>query len=585
MRIARSIRLALALSTLLSPAVVQAATCNVMSFGAVGNGIANDANAVEAAVACAAASAPTGGEVYFPSGKYRLATPKTHALSNARFTFDGATLILDVSSAPALTFSGSHLTFDGNVTLDQNHVADGVGVRTGVLFTGSDVVWKAQTEVIHGEHAAPLKLYRAADTVFRNLHTKDSALVSFDQPLRVQIGGLRATLVSAVSVPVVSVLATESFAVKDVTLSDVDVDLGGLTVPTAIVIGPNAGFGAFDGVKVSNVVVRNNAAFPVGTLGSGLEIVRCDHATVSNAVFRNLNLNGIRATGNYLTLSNVVGNDCGAPCVQLHDPSIAGAFATATLSNVVVLNGGKNGSASHFGSAGIALAPYPGTGTLSLVKLHNVYSYGAAQKYGLAVTRNVSGVVVDGGNLMGSLKTAYLEDPNNASISFSGPIGSPSAALLMANAFFDGTSWARPDASKAAAQLSVDNLGRLVMSSAPSGSGPIVWTTTLLVGADGSLQWANGTPVKKHLSQSYSLNLGAPVSVPGCVQSASQTLAGVALGDVVTVGTSAALPATQQLAAVVTGAGQVVVRVCQLNGAAADPDGGGASYRVDAWQH
>jgi hypothetical protein len=142
----------------------------------------------------------------------------------------------------------------------------------------------------------------------------------------------------------------------------------------------------------------------------------------------------------------------------------------------------------------------------------------------------------------------------------------------------------RPDETKPALLMNLDSAGQVSIAGAGAGSGAIPFATRFLLGADGSLQWGGGTAIKKHLSASYALNLAAPSAVPGCVSN-TQSLAGAALGDTVAVGMNGALPASQQLTAQVTAAGQVTFRVCQFNGAAADPDGAGKTYRVDVWQH
>lgn len=104
--------------------------------------------------------------------------------------------------------------------------------------------------------------------------------------------------------------------------------------------------------------------------------------------------------------------------------------------------------------------------------------------------------------------------------------------------------------------------------------------------AGGATIGTSGTNITRHLSATFSVNLSAPGAVPGCVESAAQTLTGAALGNTVLGSMNVALPASYILQAYVSAADGVIFRLCQLAGAAADPDGGGgATYRADVWQH
>lgn len=79
--------------------------------------------------------------------------------------------------------------------------------------------------------------------------------------------------------------------------------------------------------------------------------------------------------------------------------------------------------------------------------------------------------------------------------------------------------------------------------------------------------------------RSFALNLSAP-AVPGCVNSAPQTVTGVVLGDACAGSMSVNMQAGQLLWCFVNAANQVTFRVCQFNGAGLDPDGAGATYKA-----
>ncbi len=112
----------------------------------------------------------------------------------------------------------------------------------------------------------------------------------------------------------------------------------------------------------------------------------------------------------------------------------------------------------------------------------------------------------------------------------------------------------------------------------PSG---VDWQFDTIVNANAGQQVGGGATLLKRSSSTFALNLAAPGAVPGCVDSAAQTLTGVALGNVCSASMSVNLQGAQQHGCFVNAADQVTFRVCQLSGAAADPDGGsGATYRA-----
>ncbi len=101
----------------------------------------------------------------------------------------------------------------------------------------------------------------------------------------------------------------------------------------------------------------------------------------------------------------------------------------------------------------------------------------------------------------------------------------------------------------------------------------------------GELVIGNGQKIRAHLSQTFNLNFAAPGAVPGKTDQVV-TLTGVRLGDTVVVAAPVTVGANYvPPLGFVSAADQVTIRWWQLTGAAADPDGAGGLYRVDAWRH
>lgn len=89
----------------------------------------------------------------------------------------------------------------------------------------------------------------------------------------------------------------------------------------------------------------------------------------------------------------------------------------------------------------------------------------------------------------------------------------------------------------------------------------------------------------RRIETSAALNFAAPGAVPG-VTDQNVTLTGAEFGDIVVVGCSITTPAGfLPPIGFVSAANTITVRWAQLTGAAADPDGAGATYQIDVWRH
>jgi polygalacturonase len=126
------------LSVLLGPAAAMAARFNVKSYGAIGDGSANDTQALQATID--AAGEAGGGEVYFPDGTYRTVrlNLRSHLVVNLSpgAILQASPVAADWSECNLGTVLGArgvdHLTLEGGGTVDGAGFAfyDGAGQFT-----------------------------------------------------------------------------------------------------------------------------------------------------------------------------------------------------------------------------------------------------------------------------------------------------------------------------------------------------------------------------------------------------------------------------------------------------------------------
>jgi hypothetical protein len=138
---------------------------NVRSYGAKGDGVTDDATAIQAADTAAG----TGGRVFFPEGTYIVGTALAPS-SNRTWFGEKATLkrkaatnvrLINASNASAVTLDG--LTLDGNKA---NQAAISAATAYGNVFTGDDITVRNCT--ITGFSRYPLRFDRSSRVVVRD---------------------------------------------------------------------------------------------------------------------------------------------------------------------------------------------------------------------------------------------------------------------------------------------------------------------------------------------------------------------------------------------------------------------------------
>lgn len=110
--------------TKVSYSMIDGAAVNVKDFGAIGDGVTNDAAAIQAAINSLAA----GGVIYFPIGTYLCGSGLTIANNNVSLEFsNGAALTYTTATQTLLTFSGENCILQ-NATINAPAVFDGANV-------------------------------------------------------------------------------------------------------------------------------------------------------------------------------------------------------------------------------------------------------------------------------------------------------------------------------------------------------------------------------------------------------------------------------------------------------------------------
>jgi hypothetical protein len=111
--------------------MIEGAVVNVLDFGAVGNGVANDTAAIQAAID----SLTVGGTVFFPTGTYLCSAGLTVADNNTVLDFaGGAILTYTTATQTLITVTGANCRIQ-NAIIDAPAIFDGsnVPVTYGVI--------------------------------------------------------------------------------------------------------------------------------------------------------------------------------------------------------------------------------------------------------------------------------------------------------------------------------------------------------------------------------------------------------------------------------------------------------------------
>lgn len=175
--------------TKVSYSMIEGAVANVMDFGAVGNGIANDTVAVQMAIDSLAA---TGGTVFFPTGEYRIArnigTNDRWGVkvvnSNITLAGTGAGSKLRRFNTNISTYALAYpIVFVGTPDSDVAAATKNVTVRD-LQFIGENVQHSIGGSVIHDFRNAIEAKNTKNLVVQNNLFTDiDSAVIYYQKPI------------------------------------------------------------------------------------------------------------------------------------------------------------------------------------------------------------------------------------------------------------------------------------------------------------------------------------------------------------------------------------------------------------------
>jgi hypothetical protein len=127
--------------------MIDGAPINVLDFGAVGDGVADDTAAIQAAVNFAQTN-PDGGVVFLPTGRYKITSAinfdRSSDTSRGRVSLQGANLnssiLVGTHAGPVLSIKNGTVTGNESVQLFQNfqilgpsRTAGSIGIETNVV--------------------------------------------------------------------------------------------------------------------------------------------------------------------------------------------------------------------------------------------------------------------------------------------------------------------------------------------------------------------------------------------------------------------------------------------------------------------
>lgn len=307
---------------------------NVKAYGAVGNGVADDTTAIQAAIV--AAETAGQGAVYFPGGVYRTtaqlrirrpvailgsnaATGETGA--NARgslilcqaTTGNAAFLVEPDASAAIWGLIIRDLGINGNATAD-GIVLSGANGQTISQCVFENLVIRDCRDGIRGSGTTPAGIYQ---NEFRNLKLTNCRRAGFDL--------LDSSYNNIVNIEATMHASATGYGVR--------VEGSGTTVSgvmTESTVRFNMSWGTVNGIHIENMV-------PTSPAGGGvLMFLNGSNLSVRNVSFVNIDHNitdyGISAFGEYATIDNVIVTGTDGPRYVWNPQS----GSSGTLSNVRV---------------------------------------------------------------------------------------------------------------------------------------------------------------------------------------------------------------------------------------------------------
>jgi parallel beta-helix repeat protein len=140
---------------------------NVLDYGAIGNGIADDSTAISNALAAAVAAG--GGEIYFPPGTYRATQVFNVTTSNIRLTGAGrfASVILwDDLAVDGFVFTGGSPLASTLLTADGNHGDRAITVAsaTGAVVGNWCYIQDATVPSLEGNGSFSSRVFNVSGT-------------------------------------------------------------------------------------------------------------------------------------------------------------------------------------------------------------------------------------------------------------------------------------------------------------------------------------------------------------------------------------------------------------------------------------
>ena len=346
---------------------------NVMDYGATGDGITDDSQAVIDAYNDMPSD---GGILYFPAGTYQL-NSAVSVYKPITVYFNNATILC---SAPLANFQihSSNVKFTGKANFGNNG-----GDRLALIFDGfTNLVFDLDCNVVSFVSNPLITSVKNAFVVVKGKYsTQDSMIFLSNGSSYIDVSGIMALYTSTPALgPIVCTDSDPTHTYSHINIHDNFVEGGGVLVNGCITVTRSEQTDGVSGknyLPIKDVKITNNAVMNTAGITDGIDILFCDGVTVVN---NNVNqcFEGIAILADNVVVANCICTENRSAGIYVGDLNIGSSgtyWSLITITNCIMANNGY-GSDPYVRNSAFA-SDQPASCYASSIYIENCFMFGS----------------------------------------------------------------------------------------------------------------------------------------------------------------------------------------------------------------